>query len=139
MAAKDPLIRNSEYRVLLGYEQELATELTGSMQYYVEHKRDYSSYVNSLPVDAILDDKNRQVITIRLTKLLFQQDLKLSLFDFYSPTDKNNYFRAELSYKFTDSLKIESGINYFYGKNSYTFYAQFENASNVYTAVRYEF
>jgi len=139
MAAKDALIRNSEYRFLLGYEQELATELTGSVQYYIEHKRDYNSYVNSLPVDAILDDKNRQVITIRITKLLLQQNLRLSLFDFYSPTDKDNYFRAVVSYNFSDSLKLESGINYFYGKKSYTFYAQFENASNIYTSIRYEF
>jgi hypothetical protein len=139
MAANDALIRNSEYRFLLGYEQELATELTGSVQYYIEHKRDYSSYVNSLPVDEILDNKNRQVITIRLTKLLLQQNLKLSIFDFYSPTDKDNYFRAVVSYSFSDSLKLESGINYFYGKKPYTFYTQFKNSNNTYASIRYEF
>ncbi len=138
-AAGDALSRNSEYRFLMGYERELAVELTGAVQYYLEHKRDYAEYVNSLPADAILDDKNRQVFTLSLTKLLLQQNLSLSIFNFYSPTDEDGYTRLITFYKVTDALKVESGINYFYGKDQHTFYAQFEKASNIYAAVRYEF
>lgn len=138
-AASDALSRNSEYRFLIGYERELATELTGTMQYYLEHKRDYTAYVDSLPSGALLDDKNRQVITLRLTKLLLQQNLNLSFFNFYSPTDEDGYTRFIALYKVTDALKVEGGINYLYGNNPHTFYAQFEKSSNVYTSVRYEF
>ena len=34
-------IDNSQFRLLIGYEQELAKELTGSVQYYVEHMMDH--------------------------------------------------------------------------------------------------
>jgi len=138
-AASNALSRNSEYRFLMGYEQELATELTGAVQYYLEHKRDYDAYVSSLPTGASLDDKNRQVFTLRLTRLLLQQNLSLSFFNFYSPTDEDGYTRFIAFYKVSDELKMEGGINYFYGNDPHTFYAQFENNSNIYTAVRYEF
>jgi hypothetical protein len=42
-AASDPLIRNSELRFLAGFEKEIATELTASIQYNLERKLDYDS------------------------------------------------------------------------------------------------
>lgn len=138
-AARNALSRNSEYRILMGYEREIATELTGGAQYYLEYKKDYDAYVSSLPDAELLDDKNRQVITIRLTKLLLQQNLSLSFFNFYSPTDEDGYARFITFYKISDELKLEGGINYFYGNDQHTFYAQFDKNSNIYTAVRYEF
>jgi len=138
-AASNPLSRNSELRLLMGYERELALELTGSLQYYVENKQDYDDYANSLPDDSIVDDKNRQVITVRFTKLMLQQELNVSFFNFYSTTDKDGFARFVTSYKLSDDLKVESGFNYFYGKYQYTFYAQFEDSSNIYAAIRYAF
>ena len=94
-AASNLVVRNDEFRLLVGYEQELATELTGSVQYYLERRLDYDLYLESLPVGAIRDKQNRHLFTVRLTKLLLQQDLRLSLFNFYSPSDKDGYLRLE--------------------------------------------
>jgi len=138
-AASNPFSRNSERRLLMGYERELASELTGSLQYYVENKQDYDDYINSLSVGSIVDDKNRQVFTVRLTKLMLQQELNVSLFNFYSTTDKDGFARIVTSYKLSDDLKVEAGLNYFYGKYQYTLYAQFEDSSNIYAAIRYDF
>ena len=138
-AASNPLSRNSELRLLMGYERELASEFKGALQYYVEARQDYDDYVNSLPIGSIVDDKTRQVMTLRLTKLMLQQDLNISLFNFYSTTDKDGLSRFIVSYKLSDDLKIESGLNYFYGKDKYTFYAQFEDSSNIYFSIHHDF
>jgi len=137
--ATNAAVRNSEWRFLAGYEQEIATELTAALQYYLERKDDYTDYLNSLPGGALRDDENRHVITLRLTQLLFRQDLKLSLFNFYSPSDEDGYLRLITAYKFSDAAKIEAGGNVFYGEDAHTFYGQFEDNSNVYLALRYSF
>lgn len=138
-AASNPYIRNSEFRFLLGYEQELATEFTATIQYYLEHKLDYDEYINSLPDGTVRDDKNRYVSTLRLTKLMLQQDLKMALFNFYSPSDKDGHLRLNTSYKMSDTTKIEAGWNHFYGDEPHTFFAQFQNNSNVYIGFRHNF
>jgi hypothetical protein len=133
------LVRNSELRLVLGYEQELATELTGGLQWYVESMQEYGAYQANLPEGANQRDRNRHVITIRLTKLLMNQNLTLSLFNFYSPTDEDGYLRLKGNYKLTDAWQLRAGVNLFYGQESFTFFGQFEQASNLYGAVRYGF
>ncbi len=138
-AAANPLVRNDEFRLLLGYEQEIANELTGSVQYYLERRLDYDRYLASLPGDAIRDRQNRHLFTLRLTKLLRGQDLKLSLFNFYSPSDKDGYLRLNIAYKIRDNLKAEAGGNIFYGQKDHSFFGQFKDNSNIFTALHYDF
>ncbi|PHR61288.1 MAG: hypothetical protein COA43_04740 [Robiginitomaculum sp.] len=138
-ADSNPFVRNNEFRFMMGYEQEIGTELTGSVQYYLERKSDYDVYRASLPHGAIVDDKARHLLTVRLTKMLKQQDLKLSLFNFYSPSDKDGYMRFNVSYKLRDNLKIEAGGNVFYGQERYSFFGQFKDNTNLYTALHYDF
>jgi len=138
-AAKNPLIRNSEFRFLVGYEREIATELTLSLQYNLERNLDYMDYLQNLPQSVLREDKARHVVTVRLTKLLMQQNLSLSLFNFYSPSDEDGFLRMNISYKISDAIKVESGSNIFYGKNQESFYAQFRNNSNIFAAIRYEY
>lgn len=136
----DPFVNNSEFRLLLGYERELAKELTGSVQYYLEHMIDYSAYRNSL-ISFIMDarDQDRHLFTVRLTKLLMRQDLTLSLFAFFSPSDVDAYFRPQISYKINDHWTVECGGNVFLGESQTTFFGQFEDNTNVYAAARYSF
>jgi len=138
-SGNDPFVNNSELRLLAGYEQELAHELTGSVQYYLEHMLDYSSYRDVLPAGMEARDEDRQVLTLRLTKLLLNQDLSLSLFTFYSPTDQDIYIRPKASYELTDAWTVEAGGNIFQGDHDWTFFGQFEDNSNLYAAVRYSF
>ena len=132
----DPEIRNSEWRLLLGYERELITDLTGSVQYYLEQMDDYGQYLGTLPVGSPARDRKRHILTLRLTRMAMNQNLRLSLFNFYSPSDEDGYLRAKVLYKMTDSLRFELGGNFFYGENDHTFFGQFEDASNIYAGVR---
>jgi hypothetical protein len=42
-AGDAPTVRNSELRLLLGYEQEIARNLTLGLQYYLERLRGYEA------------------------------------------------------------------------------------------------
>ena len=132
-------IRNSEFRLLAGYEQEAAKDFTVGAQYYLEHIMHYNIYLNSLPSGSPVADENRHVLTLRLTKLLFGQNLMLSLFTFYSPSDKDAYLRPKISFKIDDYWTVESGGNLFMGKEDHTFFGQFENNNNLYVGIRYGF
>ncbi|MFA5424175.1 MAG: DUF1302 family protein [Phycisphaerae bacterium] len=131
-------INNSEMRYLIGYTQEIGKDFTAGLQYYVEQMLDYSQYKNNAPVG--LDrDQYRHLITLRLTKLLMNQNLTCSLFTYFSPSDKDVYMRPNINYKATDNLALEGGANIFFGDYPDTFFGQFENNTNIYAAVRYSF
>ena len=138
-SGKDPLVNNSEMRYLVGYTQEVAPELTAGVQYYVEQMLNYSAYKDNLPPTVPSRDRDRHVTTFRLTKLLMNQNLQLSLFTYYSPSDNDAYLRPNIHYKATDNLSLETGANIFFGDQPHTFFAQFENNTNIYAAVRYSF
>lgn len=132
----NPLVRNSEIRLLLGYEEEVKKDLTVGLQYYLEHMQHYNSYRRSLPRSMRTQDLNRQVITVRLTQLLLKQDLTLSLFMYWSPSDSDGYVRPNIKYKISDDLILETGANIFAGRHDYTFFNQFEKNSNFYFGIR---
>lgn len=136
---KDPLTRNDEVRFLAGFEREVGPELTGSVQYYLEWMQDYSNYEDSLTVGASKKDEYRSVLTLRLTKLMLNQNLTLSFFAYYSPTDDDAYLRPKALYKMTDNWRLEAGGNIFIGKKQHTFFGQFEDNSNAYMGLRYSY
>jgi hypothetical protein len=135
----NPLINNSEFRFLAGYEQELLPQLTLGVQYYLEWLQDYDSYRMTLPVGLPTRNEFRHVLTTRLTKLAMNQNLMLSLFNYYSPSDQDGYLRANINYKLTDQWQVEGGTNLFYGKVKDTFFGQFKDNSNFYAGVRFGF
>ena len=138
----DPFVRNSESRFLAGYEQELpaiAHDLTVGMQYYLEWMHDYDDYLGALPPGAKRTRERRHVLTFRVTKLLMSQNLKLSLFAYYSPCDGDTYLRPSASYKIDDHWTVELGANVFFGTADHTFFGQFEHNSNLYASLRYGF
>ena len=135
----DPFVRNSEFRLLVGYEQELVTDFTASVQYYLEQMQDYGSYRDSIYPGMEYKDKNRHVFTLRLTRLLMNQNLTLSLFTFYSPSDRDGYLRPSVEYKVNDYWTVSAGGNLFFRNEDATFYGQFHTNSNLYAAVRYAF
>jgi hypothetical protein len=129
----------SEQRLLLGYQHELARELNLGLQYYLVHIEDYSAYRNARLPGSMSRDRNRHVITARLTKLMMNQDLRLSLFAFVSPSDEDAFVRPELHYKFDDRRSMELGANVFVGDQNTTFFGQLESNSNIYAAFRHNF
>lgn len=135
----DPNLPNGEFRALFGFEQEIATDLTLGLQYYYERLLDHADYLAALPAGAPARDQNRLLLSYRLTWLTLDQDLELSLFVFFSPTDIDAYLRPRVSYKLNDNLSAEAGANLFVGRDEHTFFGQFENNTNLYAGLRYLF
>lgn len=136
---RDPFIRPSEYRFLAGFERELAHELTGGFQYYLEIINHYDNYVQSLPAGGHARDEYRHLLTGRLTQLLMDQNLILSLFVYYSPSDNDGYARPKFSYKLTDNWLLDGGFNLFWGEHDYTFWGRFQDNTNAFVGLRYSF
>ncbi len=137
-SGKNPLVNNSELRYLAGYSQEVGKDFTAGIQYYVEQMLNYSRYKANL-VSGPARDQYRGLLTLRLTKLLLNQNLRFSVFTYFSPADKDVHTRPNVHYKVSDNLAVEAGANIFFGDYPHTFFGQFENNTNIYTAVRYSF
>jgi hypothetical protein len=135
----DPLVPNSEVRFLAGYEREVAKTLTAGMQYYLEWMMDHDGYEAGVPSTDTARDEFRHLLTLRLTKMMMNQNLMLGLFTFYSPSDNDVYFRPNITYKLTDNWMLVANGNIFIGEKEHTFFGQFENNSNVNLGVRYSF
>ncbi len=131
-----PFINNSEFRFLVGYEQELAKDFTGAFQVYLEHMLDYENYESNQPFWVHNKDENRLLTTIRLTRQLMNQNLILSWFMYYSPTDQDFFLRPNVRYKINDKWWVEGGANIFIGNEPYTFFGQFMENSNIYIGAR---
>lgn len=136
-AGADPSLPNSQARFLAGYEQELLTDFTVGGQYYLEHMLDHPAYRATLPEGLRASDENRQVMTLRLTWLVLHQNLQLTIFAFYSPSDQDAYLRPSVRYRFNDHWTASTGANLFMGESEQTFFGQFED--NAYAALRYGF
>ena len=134
----DPFVRNSEVRFLAGFEREIIRNLTGSVQYYVEYMKDHDEYKESVGGQYVKDEY-RHFLTFRLTQLLMNQNLTLSLFTYYSPSDDDAYLRPKASYKISDHWTADGGMNIFWGKEDHTFFGQFDKNTNAYAGLRYGF
>ena len=137
-SGKNPLVNNCEMRYLIGYSQEIGKDFTAAVQYYVEQLLHYGQYRANLPSGPARDEY-RHLMTLRLTKLLMNQNLRCMLFTYFSPTDKDVHFRPSINYKVNDNLAVETGANIFFGEHQHTFFGQFEKNTNIYTALRYSF
>jgi hypothetical protein len=132
-----PLVPNSQSRFLLGYEQELVTNLTGRFQWYAERTQDYDEQVQNTLTPAFETNRTRIWLTQRLTYRALQQTLSINAFHFYSTTDKDGYFKLTSDYSPVDSWRLSAGLNIFYGDKAFTFFGQFEDASNAFIRFRY--
>ncbi len=135
----DPLIRNGEWRVLAGFEREALPEFTVAVQYYAEIMTDDDAFQAALASGQAELDRIRHLLTVRLTKLAFDQTLTLSLFNFWSPNADDGHLRLRASYKLTDAWLAEGGGNVFYGPHQDGFFDQLKDNSNVFFGVRRSF
>ena len=127
---------NSQSRWLIGYEQELATNLNASMQYYVERTKDFDKTTLHYFGNT---DQYRQLFTLRFTYLAMQQKLTWSVFGFYSPTDNDSYIRPSISYRYSDQWSYSIGANLFNGSTEQSFFGQHQDNSNIWARVRLQF
>ncbi len=127
----DPHLPNDEARVLLGFSREVLREQNLGLQAYLERALEY-------PAPGFTD-QNRWWLTARYTGLFLQQNLTLSLFAFYSPSEDDAYLRPRAGYKLSDEILLTVGANVFLGAHDDTFFGQFEDNTNLYARVRYSF
>jgi hypothetical protein len=133
-------VPNDQLRFLVGYDREVAKNLTAGLQYYFEWMQDYDDYLDDPRVNPdTARDELRNVLTLRLTQMLMNQNLMLGLFTFWSPTDNDAYFRPVATYKVNDHWMVTANGNIFVGEHDYTFFGQFRYNSNVNLGVRYSF
>ncbi|MBV1959850.1 MAG: hypothetical protein KUG53_03865 [Pseudomonadales bacterium] len=135
----DPWVPNSEWRFLLGYEQELMRHLTLGLQYYLEKITDYQQLVDHSPRADTEPSESRHTFTLRITYLAMQDKLRWSLFSFYSPNDDDAYLIPSVNYRYNDYWSFETGANIFMGDHIYTFLGQLQKNDNVYMRATYRF
>ena len=138
-AGDDPTIENSKWKFLVGYKKEIGSELTAGVQYYAEIMDDYGSYENTLPSGFPKEERIRNYATLRLTKMLMYQTLRLSFFGIYSPSDEDYLINPEAMYKLSDELSFTLGGNVFGGRKEFTMFGQLEKNDNMYANLRYQF
>jgi hypothetical protein len=136
----DPLLPNSAVKILAGAEKSLGNELTGSVQWFGDLTQDYDTYATQVAGSGMIPaDELRHTATLRLTKFLRYQTVKLSFFGYWGISDEDVYLRPDVEYSFSDALKIAVGANWLDGNRPYTMFGQFRSNSNVYSRVRYSF
>ena len=136
----DPLMPNSEISGLVGFERQVATNLTANIQWQAEKMLDYDIYkMQNEMAGMYVRDEIRHLVTSRVTKLAMEELLTLSAFVFYSPTDEDVYARFSTDYKYSDELTLTVGGNLFDGKYSATQFGQFQLNDNLYMKVTYGF
>ncbi|MCH2095625.1 MAG: hypothetical protein MK160_10980, partial [Rhodobacteraceae bacterium] len=135
-AGTDPLIPNSQIRWMIGYEMEIARETTLGLQYYQEIRKDHPAYLSALPVGMSVRPETRDVVTARVTRSFLNQRLTANLFLAGSPSDEDGHIRGSVSYAVSDNLRLNAGINHFFGTSDATSYGQFRDDSTVYFGIR---
>ena len=123
-SAEDPLINNSLFRTLIGYEQEVTTNFSAGVQ---------ALY------DVIDKEPNYQLYTLRLTKFMLQQTLKLSSFTYFSPTADDMFWKLNVDYQYSDEWTAYAGANFFAGKHNDTFFGSVQDNSNIFLGLRYNY
>ncbi len=133
----NPMIPNGEISSLIGFERQINSNLTANLQYQNKTMLKYNEYEASLFPGMNVTDETYHLLTTRLTQLLMMENLNLSAFGFYSPSDEDFYGRFAVSYKYTDNLTLAVGANIFDGKNINTEFGAFQLNDNVYLKVTY--
>ncbi len=133
------LIENSMVKFLSGYEKDLGNDLKVGFQYFYEQRLDDDNYTENLLAGDFIFDESRHLLTQRLTRLYKNQTVTISLFNFYSPTDKDGYVRPLVSYDVTDQWKLAFGANLPWGEDDVTEFGQMKRNKNVYVRARCSF
>ena len=135
----NPYIPNSGIKGLIGFEKQVANNLTANLQWQADYMTDYDVYKVQMAGADFIRDEVYHLLTTRWTKLLNSELITLSFFGFYSPTDEDAYLRLSASYKYTDQVNITVGGNIFDGKHKSTDFGQFMLNDNVYLKLTYGF
>ncbi|MEW6411045.1 MAG: hypothetical protein AB1483_01080 [Candidatus Zixiibacteriota bacterium] len=134
-----PNIPNSSVTGMIGFERQVATNLTINGQWQADYMLDYDYFAAQQMPGVFVRDEVRHLLTSRVTKKLKMETVTLSGFVFYSPSDEDMYLRLSTEYKYTDEVTLMAGANIFDGKHENTDFGQFAKNDNVYIKLTYGF
>lgn len=132
-------IENSMFKAMTGYNKDMGNDLKIGFQYYYEQKLDYDNYNDNLLTADYRWDEFKHVITNRITKFYKNQTVLVSLFSFYSPSDKDGYIRPSINYDLNDSTKLSFGANLAFGEDDLTEFGQNKRNKNIFFRIKYNF
>jgi len=136
----NPAISNTSIKGLIGAEKSLGNDLTVSAQWFGDLTTDYDAF--KAPFDSAgvaAPDELRHTVTLRVTKMLWYQTLKLSFFGYWGISEEDYYLRPSVEYTFSDNVRITVGGNVVDGQQPNTMFGQFRDNSNVYLRLRRSF
>ena len=136
----NPFVPNSELRGLLGFERQVAENLTANIQWQGDLMMDYEIYEKQQSdVGGYVRDELKHLLTTRVTKMLNSELIQLSGFVFYSLSDEDIYARLSATYKYTDEVTFTLGANIFDGKHAESDFGRFMLNDNLYLKMTYGF
>jgi len=135
----NPLIDNSQDRYLIGFEKEIASQLTLGLQVYLERTLDYQALLDNRFAGQLLPLENRTMTTVRVTHQAMQQRLLNSVMLFYSPSDEDYYLRYSSRLTLSDNWKLVAGVNLLGGREEQTFLSALADNSNLFLRAQYSF
>ena len=89
---ENPYVPNSSATGMVGFERQIATDLTANLQYQGEVMMDYDKFEASMGGTTDVDEVYH-LLTSRITKMLKMETIILSGFVFYSPNEEDVYAR----------------------------------------------
>jgi hypothetical protein len=137
-SGRNPAIDNSSIRLLASYQREAVPDLTVGAQYYVQVMQDHAEYLRTRAPGMPIRASARHLLTLRLTRLLLHQTLRIGLFALASPNEGDWYAGPEARYQITDAWSATLGVNVFDGPRR-SDYGQFEGNSDLFAVLRYAF
>lgn len=135
----DPLVPNSQLRLLLGYERELVARLSLGLQLYGEWTSHHGRLLQNSLTPQFEAEQLRTLLTTRLNYHDARDRWQHSLFVFVSPSDSDYHLRPQVRYRMNDAWSFIGGANLFGGSKPYTFFGQLEDNSNIFARARYSF
>jgi len=137
---EDPYMPNSSINGLVGFERQVASNLTANIQWQVDYMTDHDVYeMQQNFAGGYVRDEVKHLLTSRVTKLLYSELVMLSGFVFYSPSDEDGYARFLAEYKYSDEIRLAVGANIFGGENDASEFGQFKLNDNIYLKMTYGF
>lgn len=141
----DPLIANSQYRYMVGYEREVATDVTLGLQWYGEVMNNHASYLAAAEpaFQAGLGPKplpaHRKIVTANLRALWMNQTLTTSMFFMGIGDAGGRMLNPDVHYAVTDSFSVNAGGHAFWGGHGTGMLGTMKHDDNIYMNLKWTF
>jgi hypothetical protein len=143
-AGTNPLIANSQYRYLVGYEHDIWTDITLGLQFYGEIMKNHADYFTAaqgafnagqgpMPVA-----KHRKIGTVNIRSLWMNQTVTASLFGM-AVAGGGRMLTPDVNYAVTDEFSVNVGGHAFWGGPNTWMLGMMKNDDNVYMNAKWTF